>query len=1700
MAQSLAAIQQLMGGFAPMATGLQNTTYSGMEGSPLMGQLGSFGMFASPAVRGMMGSAGYAPFGMHDVNVYDQMRDLQYSQAQMAAMANAARHDRENFFRTFRGVAAMSGTQFGAQQRRAAYGMADLAGYAAPMMAHMNPEMLESLGGLRGSATLMTQRMMMAGRYRADPVTGMIGMTPGSASNIANNVYSGLYGDDYRQMHGLTAGQAGDMFGELQNRGLIGQADGNVRARAMLAMSQMQRTDGGQLQRAFTTQNVKGVGDLNKLSGAEVDKMMLDPGVADRMRGMDAEKIKQSLKAYSGAVSAMRDIFGDMGRPNAPMRELMQGLEALTAGSSAWMSPSQTSSIVRQTYNLAKQTGISMDAAVAVQQHAASRADQMGMPAMFAIQAAQGGLAFGGAYRASGNAANGSWGMFNADQLMQADVNLRVQASGSHMANRLGAVARLAEARGGFAEGSDAANLMRAIKTGQSSFMSGKDMRSVVMDDQSLFRILGQAGVNENTARDFIDQAGSNRQYIDRFGIGNTIRREQGRAEINPFIRDQMHVAMVSSLTSNGMNSDEARAAVAAASGRVTDRMLAMDDATFKKTDSRTRALAKIMEDELNGTGAGRFLAGMDNDKRQAFLQTAASHAYGHTQNALGQSTYRGLGGLVNIKQLYDPALLAQSDAQQQQAAFSSQMQEAMSPLGHGSALARAMQFIQDTKPGDEKQLRSMLATALGGVKSADIQGTLLAPLQAVQKRKEQLLALQSSLASTTDPVEKNKILGQIDVAMRELNNEAGQLAKIGETYGYYGDSAISRADTQRGIETTRAVADSVQDLGSIRGGFGNRSSASEIKSLLGATGLSHAETAAVMLARRHADKGLNEVSPKDIAEFRAGMSHRGTFFSSDEHAKKALLAMRRENINILDPDEVEAARSSIKVENEEEARAVSVARRMSISPRASKEQIDAMRKQGIPESLAVWAADQEQRAKRFGISEDDITRSQKAYIAKYGSEPSRAQTIHGLVQDGMINQYNVSAEDIKELRNRPGFAGKSDKEITDLIVKERVTDKKQRFDKFFASPDAGRFREDVDSSGQFGENLAAKLVTPNMVNRFGTQALEWNKELRAIQQRQRELAYLHTGGDMARLEAGNLTGLDLLTPEGRKKELEVIGETDKLRQRQIDIFQTVDSTHGGEGRQFRRGSAVEGYDRLMSDPKRFATSPEELAAVNKHKAWIEAGAISGDLHKFGYSKDEYEKYYLKARERAQDDVGDEQEARRLLGLPLSGTLDKDQAERMQRAKYTVSLMRRLKPDDVANLKLYQDADSAITNAAQRHGVSRDELIASTKGTAVARLTVAKEAEMATHNQANVAYRQAFNRSTSANERMQRLEAQLKGLPANSPIRESLEKQLLATQKEVELASTDMKGALASVKGSADARGVSAESYLIDRVGLVSESEQANIVSTVKNFEDYKLKADTIASSAGAKSAGDLTAYSELNAEYEKRQKAAASEDSKSGMDILASLNKAYGIGFDPQVMGGDSRAQKAAGLLGSSHGRGLISGLAASQMFLRKFATEQSKLLTLQNDSWFHDAGSKEDQERRAAVAQRLGGADNAGVDAMLEAYRTAGEKKGDERDKALAGFRKDFGISSDSEFSTFSKAADMQLHSKFNKLGAGRSYGTDDVFKLIDNVQRGGEEAQGAQGTGRTEISGTLRIIGNTGEINATTGGSILSVPIGQ
>lgn len=812
---SYATLTNIGAGYAPMATGRTPSRPMPTEGIPGFGG-GGFGTIASVAAMPMIarefGQVGMVPMGVgHDQNVYDRMMAQRFNHMQMAAMQQAAQSDRASYIDTFRGLAAITGTPFGHEQRRLAQGLASNVAAASPLLAQIMPEVLDQMGGLRGSATVMAARMIDAGRYRLDPVTGQMGMSADTVGRMTQNLHQDMFSRrNLPNMLGITAGQAGAMFHELQLRGMVGSAAAEAgyggfrgddpRSQTFRAVSELRRDSPDTYNRMLSRAGIEQGGAIG---GSELDKLRLDPNVADRMRSFDSERVKRSLQSYTKAVAAMRDIFGDLGKQNAPMNELMAGLEAMTSGSMAQIDPSRISMMVRQTYNLAKQTGVPLENMFALQQHAAIRGQQLGLEPIFATHAAQGALAFRGAYAAQGMGAYTSWGAFNTDQATQLDANLRQQAAGSNMANRMAVAMRLSEQVGGYAEGSDAGRYVQSVRLGMNQFEDSQGrMRSMILSDREFSRMFTAQGVREGDIRDLLSQRDTNREYVERYGIQNTVRRSQGE-ELQRFVGTRMNETLTSrlrdQLMEGGMGRDEAqrraREASTSVSGTVTGRIFDMSRQEMADTNTRNQTIAGFLEEELQGKGV---LDGMDEGQRRRFLASTADRFYGATSRALKGSQYAAFGTLDNIHRLNNRVTLDEADRQQMQARQTAEIQEAMAPLGKGSILSRAVDALQNQRPGDPNGAATVIAQALGGVRTDDINKALVPQIEKLQNRRDALMKMQSELSSIKDPKQRAEQSERIRVALGQLSSETIKLAKAGEQYGMFAEAGLSPEDINR--------------------------------------------------------------------------------------------------------------------------------------------------------------------------------------------------------------------------------------------------------------------------------------------------------------------------------------------------------------------------------------------------------------------------------------------------------------------------------------------------------------------------------------------------------------------------------------------------------------------------------------------------------------------------------------------------------------------------------------------------------------------------------------------------------------------------------------------------------------------------------------------------------------------------------------
>jgi len=1258
-------------GYRPLATGYTPHRAFGTQGLPFtQGQFGSIVAMATGAkLQRMMGEVGMVPMGLeHDQNVYDRLMRQRFSMMQMQAMQMAAQNDRDEYVKTFRGgLSTFTGTPFGSEQRRAAYSLANAATSMSPVLAEMMPEFLDQLGGMKGSSAVLAKRMMEAGRYRIDPVSGRMGMTAESVGHMTNRLYSDLYSPETMpSMRGISAGNVGSMIQELQMRGMIatdaassrfyGIRGDDPRYGTMRAIADMRQSSPNDLNRAALATGVN-PHKPGGLTAEDLDKLQLDPRVADKLRSFDVDKIKRSVKSYVNVVSAMRDIFGDMGKPNAPMSELIAGIEALTMGSMSQLDPGRMSMMVRQTYNLAKQTGVTLDNVRMIQEHAANRAGQMGLEPTFAIQATQGGLAFGGAYRAQGHAAHTAWGAMSADQVQQLDTNLRVQAASSNAANRMAVTSRLAESMGGFDPNTDAGRYAAAVRAGATEFSTGSGgLRSVLMSDREFTQMMvgsksanGMSVVSEGDVQTMLGQRDTNREYIERYGMANTVRRLQGTGELHPFVGHRMQETLAATfrdqLRRSGVDNVQANARAIGVASRisqkVTKRMFDMGTEEFADTGTRNRSIADFIQEEMEYDGATDILSGLQPSQRRDFLSKVADRFYGAANRAIGESAYRSFGNLQNVHRLTNRTTLDETDRQQMSARFTSEMQEALAPLGHGSLMARALEALKEVRPNDPNAMLSVLSESLGGVRIADINKALLPKFQELLSKRKTIEDLQEQIKEKTDPTERAALMERLDVARREINGQAVGLAKTGEQFGLFTADTVTHQDLSRAFSSTRALMTAQNDIIGVRGNFGAQVSERNLKEFRAGLGLeadpdnaligklTDEDRAAVIVESRSddlrairryidgaKDAKLSAQQHANLKRYADGIRNSPIGQNMNNYAVYRMAYNRMlEDTTDIAPSELDKVTTELVQKDDDAAKAIIRARRRSIPIRATEKAVDAILKENptLSREEAYDIANTRVRARRLGLDQSDV---QDFITDEQVKDPSAFKGPFGEV------------EAIAEL-----FDAKANSVYRDPKALQQA---KERLDRFWASDEGIAFRQQTKTTYQDMETVAEKLVSaPQVANRLGTRAIEMSESIRSDQQRLRELAIYHTGGDLSRLMARDFTGIREKDPQ---KAVELVSklnhEITSIQYRQRAYLAELMQGEGVQGRQFQLGD---------EDAVRRQVIEEQVAAGKMTRAKADEILASG----LSSAK-------LLQYENARRQIGSEDSARRLLGIPAN--------------------------------------------------------------------------------------------------------------------------------------------------------------------------------------------------------------------------------------------------------------------------------------------------------------------------------------------------------------------------------------------------------------------------------------------------------------
>lgn len=451
-------------------------------------------------------------------NLYSQMKMGNALKSSSAAMSMASHLDQKGIYDAIRGSARLMGQPFGVREQAAASELAGTIGSLVPMMAQYSPDLVDKLYGARGSATVMAQNMFRGGRYAMDPTTGRRGYSAETAAEITKGVYERLYGDnaDISQMSGITAGKAGQMFDEMQRRGMMPNTGGR-------------------------TQGLKQIAEQMGTTVAEISDM---PDLDRKLRELDANKISDRLKGMSRAVSAMQEIFGEMGEANAPMSQLVGAIETLTQTNMQNMDPLKLERMIRTTSATAKAAGIEMPEMMRSMGATAAYADRAGVNRALVPSLDARAIIENQAMKNIYGGVRG-FGVPSADKLADASRQLMVQSAKDQRTYEVANIARAVEQYGVRPEvGSELEAVYNAIKNpesrGEYEFTDKqgnkvrKNITDIMKQNGGINQFMLNQGVKQGVITNMLANRAGTEMFVDKYNLAETVgRRSQTELAIN---------------------------------------------------------------------------------------------------------------------------------------------------------------------------------------------------------------------------------------------------------------------------------------------------------------------------------------------------------------------------------------------------------------------------------------------------------------------------------------------------------------------------------------------------------------------------------------------------------------------------------------------------------------------------------------------------------------------------------------------------------------------------------------------------------------------------------------------------------------------------------------------------------------------------------------------------------------------------------------------------------------------------------------------------------------------------------------------------------------------------------------------------------------------------------------------------------------
>lgn len=809
--------------FNTMATGKQFTPFGPYDGLPggLLGQMGA-GYFGGQFAE----QYGMSPMGLNTYrNLFDRIRHKNLTEANERVLAAASTQSAEHFYKTMRGtVAGTNATGMthvdlnNPEVEKSMRAVSENVAKFSPILAQVAPEVLDSIYGLRGSQEAMSTQLFMGGQHRFDPVTGRK-MTADEAIRTSDILFNNLYaGDNFHQMKGIKAGEAGQLYGEMVRRGMApGPAVGLELTHAALQYASQTNQSG--MATALNRIGLDANADISRLSDVQVEALSNAPELqigkimndSNFRADFNASKIQDKLREYSGAISAMQEIFGDAGTPGT-IAEILNALDQFTNGTLNQLKPQQVEASLRQMKTLAGHSGVGMEGAMLMMDKSSQMATALGLHGSFAQSITSHALAYRTGINSLGINDNALWGQANADQLMFKDQQLTAQAANSDAAYSLALVMRAAESVG-------VNNLSPEAKALVSTLQSGRPDKAIVGEALQKFGESPDAVIDwlqqnsngtlsGNTLATMLADKKSLQKQVSTYELHGTVRAMQWDTEVAG------DLGIGASMTMEELDTESA----ISLGKKVMQELAGAREKGIDLSDDITRReyIAKILEPEYEKAGA---LKGMSPEQRRAFLMGEAESTWSsanlHAQDVYGEE-------LATLLALQSPDITRMASGRAYAAKHQATFDSALAGINKGSIGARFFEKLHNIDPNDKSAVTKALLELTGHENQLTEQqaAPLLAAITQYQKdieslssrpeythRMEKATELRNKANAAVTHEERSKLL---DEAARLEGEASDWLSQQGEEIKGAANKAIEEMD-KAGIRLPESVNKTIE-------------------------------------------------------------------------------------------------------------------------------------------------------------------------------------------------------------------------------------------------------------------------------------------------------------------------------------------------------------------------------------------------------------------------------------------------------------------------------------------------------------------------------------------------------------------------------------------------------------------------------------------------------------------------------------------------------------------------------------------------------------------------------------------------------------------------------------------------------------------------------------------------------------------------